>query len=268
MAKKDAKTAGSTFLAEVLAKLPTELQAQAKAAFEAAEASAAIEVLGEGVLRQADYGRAMTEVQAKETELETWHGQLNEWFGGVKEELVAARTKKPGTEPIDPVTKQPVTSTIDPTKVVTKEQLEQVLGDTERGAVQFFSNLNALSLQHFKDFGEVLDTNALLTDKRLLKGELKLDDVYKDAHKEKLTAKAQKAEADQREAIRLEERTKLQKEMATTHHPYPVSGREGPSTLDAIEAARTGQAPVAKSVDDMAAEYSRLAAGQRSTTSV
>lgn len=255
MAVKDAKTAGSTFLAEVLAKLPAELQAKAKEAFEDAAAASALEVIGQGVLRQSDYSRQANELQTKETELETWRGQLNEWFTGRKADLEELETlrKTRGTQPPADPNLKPAVPAVDTSKFISKEDFDKTLADTERGAVGFFSALNKLSIAHFQQFGEVLDTDTLLQDKRL--PTLGLDAVYKLVHKDQLDAKAAEAAAKAEQAIREDERKKLQ--AAQVHHPYPVRGNE-PSTLSMLEAAATDK-PVPRSIDDMAAEYARLA---------
>lgn len=265
MAKLDPKTAGSQFLADVLAKLPAEQQAQAKALFEDAGAAAALEVIGQGVLRQSDYSRQANELKTKETELETWHQSLTGWYEGKQAELAELPTlrekvKGLGTpDPTDPTHRQPAAPVVDPAKYVSKEDFDKTLADTERGAVGFFSQLNALSLKHYQQFGEILDTDQLLQDKRIV--QLGLQGVYAEVHKEQLDQKAAEAAKKAEDAIRADERAKTLAAAAATQHPYPVRGNE-PSTLDVLEAARSGSAPVHKSVDDMAAEYARLGAGR------
>jgi hypothetical protein len=148
---------------------------------------------------------------------------------------------------------------VDPTKVVTPESLAQTIAETERGAVAFFTDLNALSLQHFQQFGEILDTTKLITDKRVQ--QIGLRGVYAEVHKAQLDDRAAKQAKAAEDTIRADERTKVLAAQASQHHPYPVRGNE-PSSLDGIEAQRTGQAPTTKSVDDLVNEYARLSASR------
>ncbi len=141
---------------------------------------------------------------------------------------------------------------IDPAKYISREDFDKTLADTERGAVGFFSALNRLSLRHYQQFGEILDTDRLLQDKRI--ASLGLEGVYTDLHKDQLTAKATEAAQKAEAAIREDERKKV---LATqVQHPYPVRGTE-PSTLAVLEAA-ADQKPALRSIDEMAAEYARL----------
>jgi autotransporter translocation and assembly factor TamB len=111
-------------------------------------------------------------------------------------------------------------------------------------------------MEHYAQFGKVLDANLLLKDKRVQ--QLGIRGVYQDVFKEDLAAKAKAAEDAKIEVIRKEERDKIRAEMANAQAPYPVTGNE-PSTLDALEAARAGtQVPVGKTVEQMAGEYVRL----------
>lgn len=260
MAVRDAKTVGSTFLAEVIGKLPAALQAQAKTIFDAAEAAPAIEHVGNGALRQSDYSRTLTDAQAKVTEVETWKGSLDTWFESKKTDLEELAARRAGTfratgDPVDPAKPAPVVPPVDTSAFVSRKDFESVMDQTERGAVAFFSELNRLGLQHYQQFNEVLDTEALMKDPRLSKG-VSLREVYQDLHKEQIAAKA-KAASDAAEAqIRKDEREKVQREMAGSQHPYPVRGNE-PSTLDALEVP-ADKRPAVASVDDMAAELARL----------
>ena len=57
---------GSSFLAGVLAKVPEDLRAQVKAAFERPEAKDAVTLLGDGVLARSDYSKHMDQLRAQE----------------------------------------------------------------------------------------------------------------------------------------------------------------------------------------------------------
>src|SRR5262252_8094600 len=92
---------GQTFLAGVLAKLPAEQQAQAKAIFEAAEAKDAVTLLGDGALARSDYSRSMDQLREKEQALNEYYEKLNGWYGENKAALDQARTPvtPPKTDP-------------------------------------------------------------------------------------------------------------------------------------------------------------------------
>jgi hypothetical protein len=257
-----ASEAGKSFLAGVLARLPEALRAQAEATFAAAEAESALEVLGTGALAQPEINRRFDEIKKKETELDAWHGQLTEWFEQKKTDLAeldALRAKPAPTPELRPNGQPTPNGHVDPSRFISREDFDKTLAAQERGALAFFDQLNQLSLRHFKDFGEVLNTTPLLTDRRL--AQLGLEGIYQELHKEQLEARAKAAREAEVEKIRQEERTKLQAELAGQHHPYPVRGNE-PSTLDGIEAQVAGKPPQAKTIDDMVAEYARLSAAR------
>lgn len=239
------------FLAGVLAHVPEADRGKVEAALVALE---------EDGLRQADYSKVSAEAQAAKAKFDELYTKNTEWFQERQADLAALDALR--VENADLKTK--VTTVVtDPTKpvvdAITKKQLDDTLGETERGAVSFIAEANSLTLKHFKEFGEVLDITDLLKDKRVQ--QIGLRGVYADTFKDQLKAKADAAEAARVDAIRKEERTKVLAEVAGAHHPYPVVGNES-SSLDAIEAARAGQSPAVKSVEDMTSEYARLTAAR------
>lgn len=253
----DVIQAGQALLAGILATLPVELQGKAKEVFDSAEAAAAVKVLGEGALRQEDYSRNLNTTKDAEKKANDLFTANQTWWQSAQAEIaelealkakVATLEGKSLDKPID----KPV---VDPT-MVSRTDLEKILADTERGAVGFIAESNLLSLQHYKEFGEILNITELLQDKRVQ--QIGLSGVYRDKFKEQIAAKATAAQTARDDQIRKEERAKVQQEMSLAQSPYPIRGNE-PSTLDALEAARAGKAPALKSVDDMAAEYARLA---------
>lgn len=80
--------------------------------------------------------------------------------------------------------------------------------------------------------------------------------MYAETFKDQLATKLKATEDAKADAFRKEGYDKARTEYAS-RPPYPVIGNE-PSALDAIEAARSGQQPAVKTVDDFAAEYARL----------
>src|SRR5262249_34911614 len=140
---RDAKTTGAGFWAEVLAKLPEEKRTAAANLFEGAEAAPALELLGGGVLRQTEFSKLLNDLTTKETELDDWKKNLDTWYTGKQAALVELQEfrdgkRRPAGDPVDP-TKHP---TVDPAKVVTPEQLNKTLEDTERGALVVIQDLN------------------------------------------------------------------------------------------------------------------------------
>jgi hypothetical protein len=201
----------------------------------------------------------MNELGSKKAEADGLYESNKAWFEQKQaelQELDQLRTRLAATTTATTTTTTPV---VDPSKVVTPESLAQTIAETERGAVAFFTDLNALSLQHFQQFGEILDTTKLITDKRVQ--QIGLRGVYAEVHKAQLDDRAAKQAKAAEDTIRADERTKVLAAQASQHHPYPVRGNE-PSSLDGIEAQRTGQAPTTKSVDDLVTEYARLSASR------
>lgn len=253
----DAKTRGLQVL-ETLYPDPTVRQARAEELGEAG-----IATLGNHVLRQDDYSRQANELTAQRTAAQTaeqeakaLYEQNKAWWDQKQRDLqeldqlrqkVARGTADPA-DPADPANP----------KLVTVEDLAKTLADTERGAVAFFNDLNRLSLEHFQRFGEVLNTDALLQDKRVQ--QLGLRGVYAEQHKTQLEERAAAERKAAEDKIRADERTKVLAESASRF--IPQTGRGEPSTLDALEATRSGQAPQVRSIDEMAAEYARLGAAR------
>lgn len=237
-----------------------------------------LEALGKLALRQDDYSRSMNELgtqrtalAAKEAEVAAWHGELQSWFDQKNADLTELETLRqkiakpngnpnpnPGNPNPNPGAPNPDSAAPAPNaNFLTKDAFDRALAETERGAVAFFNDLNQLSLQHFQQFGEILDTQQLLTDKRVQ--QLGLRGVYADRFKPQLDERAAKVRLEAEEKIRADERQKIQAAQASQHHPYPIRGNE-PSTLDALEQARNpqGQPARSKTVDELVSEYARL----------
>src|SRR5262245_53603897 len=88
---------GQAFIAGVLAKLPEEQRAQAKAIFDAAEGKEAVTLIGDGVLARADYSRSMDTLREKEGALNEYYTRLNGWYTDNEAALKAARGNDGGT---------------------------------------------------------------------------------------------------------------------------------------------------------------------------
>jgi len=212
--------------------------------------------LEEGGLRQADYSKLSAEAQKAKQQFDALYAQNMDWFETRKADLAELDTLRQKVAAGDPNPHPPnPTPTTIPADAITKKQLEDHLATMERGAVGFIAESNVLALKHYKDFGEVLNITELLADPRVQ--QIGLQGVYQAKFAEQIKTKADAAQAARDEALRKEGADKARAELAASRHPYPVVGNE-PSSLDALEAAQAGQKPTVKSLDDIAAEYSRL----------
>jgi hypothetical protein len=242
MALKDA------FLAGILAHVPEA---------ERGKAQEALEGLEERGLMRSDYSKLADQATKAQQAADKLLADNQAWWDAHKEsmtELDALRARV--TSGGDPAP-QPQPPKL-PDGLITKKELTEILNQTERGAVGFIAEANVLSIQHYKDFGEILNVTELATDPRAQ--QIGIQGVYREKFKEQLAAKAKTAADAQAEAFRLEGEKRAMERLSQQRGPgYPVVGNE-PSSLDAIEAAvRSGDGKVQlKSLDDMAVEYARL----------
>ncbi len=243
------------FLAGVLASMPEADRAKAEARL--------IE-LEEGGLRQADYSKVVAEARAAKDAADDLLAKNQAWFAERKASLeevdtlrakVAAGDTRPNPNPLDQKFELPK-------DLITDKSLKERLDLMERQAVGFITETQGLVLKHFKDFGEILDTAALVSDPRAQ--QIGIQGVYNEKFKEQITAKVKAADEAKAEAFRVEGEKRAMERIAAQRGPgYPVLGNET-SSLDAIEAARAsadGKVQV-KSLDEISAEYNRLSASR------
>lgn len=241
------------FLAGILAHVPEG---------DRGKAEAALVTLEEGGLRQADYSKQSAEAQAAKQKFDDLYAKNSDWYTQRQKDLQELDTLRAqvasggggGTGTEQPPAKLPE-------DVITKKMLAETLDTTERGAVAFIAEANALTMRHFKEFGEILNVSDLLADPNVQK--IGLRGVYQEKFKAEIAGKVKAADDARLDTVRKEERTKVLAELASRSHPYPVAGNEV-SSLDAIEAARlSGDGKITvKTVDDMASEYARLNASR------
>lgn len=217
---------GQEFLNSVLAKLPADKQAAAKALFEDPTAKDAVTLVGAGALARSDYSKNLDALKAKEDELVVWYednkAALDE-FVKIKPEYDTLKgTKKEDPPKVDP---------IDPRKVA-----EEVLASQGRNYVDVADWIADRKLDHYVKFGEILDTRALLDDPRLGKpvaGQpgrvVSLPDLYHEKYGEKLAAKQKEAD-DKKFNDEVEKR--LAERRAQQPQPFPLRGES--SVLDAL----------------------------------
>lgn len=250
---------GQSFLAGVLAKLPAEQQAQAKAIFESPEAKDAVVILGDGTLARSDYSKNLDALKTKETELSTKFESLNDWYAAneaalkeyptLKTEIATLKATPP--KPGDPPKPEPP---VDP-RAVAREEIDAA----GREYVGVSAWLAGKAVQHSQMFGEPLDTMALVQNPKLGKpiaGQpgrvFSLDDAYRESHGERVEKKQKEtteaafnAEVDKRVAEKLK---------GQVNQPFPLRG-ESPSVLDVLTEK---EGPAAHTLDSALAEYERL----------
>jgi hypothetical protein len=230
----------SAYLAGILAHIPEA---------ERGKVETEIETLEKDGLRQSDYSKKSDELQAEKTKFEGLYASNLDWFEQHKAALAETDTLRARVVELE---KKPAPTTADlPKDLIRRSDLDGM----ERDAVGFIAASTRLGLEHFQNFGKVLDISALLADKRIQT--LGLQGVYNETFKDDITAKATAAQTARDEAIREEARKEERAKLAATRTQYPVVGNET-SALDGIEASRDGKAPAVRSVDEMAAEYARL----------
>jgi len=257
---------GQAFLAGVLAKLPAELQAQAKELFEKPEAKDAVVLVGDGAMARPDYSKAMDALRTKEQEAQQRLDSLNQWWEANSTALQEYKTIKPEYErlratrhadPADP-DPEPVSrpDPVDPRKVV-----EEVLAAEGPGYVRLSAWLAGKATEHYQMFGEVMDVMAIADNPKLGKpiagqpGRVySLQDAYHEKYGERVAARDKEL---QEKRFNDEVEKRLKEERAkTTGHPFPLRG-EAPSVLDVLN---TDKGPAAHTLDTAVAEYERLQA--------
>ena len=219
---------GQEFLSSVLAKLPADKQAAAKALFEDPTAKDAVTLAGAGALARSDYSKNLDALKAKEDELVTWYednkAALDE-FVKIKPEYDVLKGTKTKEDPpkVDPP--------IDPRKAA-----EEVLAAQGRNYVEVADWIADKKLDHFIKFGELLDTRGLLDDPRLGKpvaGQpgrvVSLPDLYTEKYGEKLAAKQKEADDKKFEA---EVEKRLAERRSQQPNPFPLRGES--SVLDSL----------------------------------
>lgn len=249
-----ASDSGKAFIDSVLAKLPENLRAGAQAAFAAPEAAEALTVVGDGVLARSDYSKSMDDLKEKETQLASDYENLTKWYDTNKTALAKVTTleaeiaRLQGAPPPTPEEKKEPS-----VGGLTKEELNQILEDRDKGYAGVLALTNSLTAKHLRDFNEVLDVTQLVD--YATKNKVDLKTAYDTVHKERIEAKVKAEEEAKvnklREEIRAEERKNL------SQMPYPV--RNGaPSVLDILENKQ--DSPANHTVDTAVAEYERLQA--------
>lgn len=110
--------------------------------------------LEEGQLRQSDYSRLAQEAQEVKKRATDYYQQLVEWEATKRKELVTA----------DP-NAEPNAGGGDP-EYLSRDAFRQEMSKVENGAIGFIAALSKTSMKHFKEFGTILDTDAVIAKAR------------------------------------------------------------------------------------------------------
>ena len=256
---------GQEFLTGVIAKLPVELQAQARELFGKPEAKDAIILVGDGALARPDYSKAMNELKAKETELNSKLTNLNVWFTenqAALEEYVAIKpeydTLKAGGKGTPPAAdpNKPATP-VDPRKVV-----EEVMSEQGPQYIQIAAWLHDKGQEHRDLFGERLNTQEITNHPKLgrpIVGQpgrvFSLQDAYNEKYGERVATKQK--ELDEKKFNDEVEKRLAAERAKSAGQPFPLRGDASPSVLDVLA---TKDGPAAHTIDSAVAEYERLQA--------
>ena len=241
---------GQAFLQQVLAKLPEDKRAAAKALFEDAGAKDAVTLAGDGVLARADYSKAMDELRAKGEELDTWFhdnkAAVDDYLA-IKPKYDELTRTTPPPKPADPPPPDPRQVALD------------LLNEQGPHYLQASAWLAAKALEHKDLFGERLDVMALVSDPRLgkqIKGQpegrvVSLPDLYQEKYGEKVTAKEKEVtEAKFNEEV---DRRIKARDAGQVRNPYPLRGEA--SVLDALT---DEGGPAKHTIDSAVALYDSL----------
>lgn len=250
------------FSARVLSSITDpEQRAKAEAGIAAIKAVApAAQAFGDGIAGQSEIDRQMQalttqtqelttrqqELDQREERLGTWHGELTNWYTENKGYI--EKGKKAGAAP--------TTTVVDPTKtavpagVLTEEQLAERFQQRDLAYLGFARDQSQITREHFAKFGEIVDLEPLLQHPSIAK--IGLTGVYELVHKERLTQHETQQKAKAEEAIRLDERQKVNAANATMPYLSPTGAGSG-SPLDALTVGKPDSV-----ADAAAAHYHRL----------
>ncbi len=240
---------GQAFLQSVLAKLPADKQAAAKALFDDPVAKDAVTLVGDGALARSDYSKNLDALKAKEDELATWFAD-NE---GALKEYVAIKPEYDKLKATPPPDKK------DPPAVDPRKAAEDLLAEQGPHFLQAAGWLAAKAVAHERMFGEELDVVGLAADPRLgkpLKGGpegrvVSLPDLYAEKYGEKVSAKQK--EADEKKFNEEVDRRLKERVAQQASNPFPLRGES--SVLDVLSEQ---DGPAKHTIDTAVAEYERL----------
>lgn len=258
---KTKRDSGAEVLTSVLQLIPEAQRGTIQETLSDPAIQAAVaDLLGDGVLRQQDYSRAMNELQEQQTAVKTWHESLKTWHAENAGKLQEYERLKAAGGRLDD--DPPPTSTKLPDNVVTKDDFTKTLADRDAQWAGFFAVAQPLAFQHFQRFGEALDVNALMAEAQRTGKSFQA--AYETHYAEKIQAyqvqQTQKAEADLRAKIEAEVKAKYSGQAS----PYPIGvPSTDPSVVDALGfGAKPNGTPEDFTVEAAAREYMQAVARQ------
>lgn len=248
----DLLAAGKALVDQFIAKLPEDLRGSATEMFSKPEAHEAIKFAGDAALMRSDYSRNSDVVAQDKARVQKWHEDLTTWHAQVKDlATLGEQAKAKGWTPDTPDPLQTPAKAEIPTDVVRTGDLDA----QAKLAVQYMNAAMGLSVKHFREFGEDLNMDELITDPRV--GQLGIQGVYNAKFKDRYEEKAKTSRDADRAKFEAEIRADERKRQA--NRPLtPVSGESSP--LDVLDPSVSK--PGSASVEDMVAEYERLVSAQ------
>jgi hypothetical protein len=254
---------GQSFMAGVLAKLPAELQAQAKTIFESAEAKDAVTVIGDSTLARSDYSRSMDSLREKEQALTEYYQRLDGWYTDNKAALDEARTRG-GPDPAPTPAPAPTPTAMQLSQADIRRIADEAINEAGKDYIAVTAFLTTQGARHSHLFGEPLDMTELVANPKLGKpvygqpGRVySLQDAYTEKYGERLRAKQQETE-DKRINDEVEKRLGERLRTTPTSHPFPLRAESSP--LDVLS---TKDGPAVHTLDSAVAEYERLVAAKQ-----
>lgn len=277
-----ASEAGKAFLAGVFAKLPESVRSQVETAFNAAEAEAALEVIGTGALAQPEINRKLDEISKQDTELKAQlaaatdlYERNDAWYKKNEAALKEYPTLKSELDRLKagdngdgdgngsgdrrpaPVDRKTIEETI-------ASLLDTQLAERERGYVDVVAFMQDTGASHLKLFGELPAMRELTANPKLGKPILgqpgrvySLQDAYNEKYGTQIAAKEKEAHD---KGIEEEVQKRLAEERKKdVNHPFPLRGGPGPSVLDVLD---TKDGAAAHTLDTAVAAYESLQAGR------
>jgi len=259
---------GQSFLAGVLAKLPTEQRAQAEAIFNAAEAKDAVTLLGDGALARSDYSRSMDSLREKESALTEYYTRLDGWYTDNKAALDAARAGGGGDPAPGPAPAPAPAPAAGGNVALTQDDIRRIANDAINEAGRDYIAVSAFlatqGARHSHLFGEPLDMTELVANPKLGKpvygqpGRVySLQDAYLEKYGERIQQKHKEAE-DKRINDEVDKRWAERLKQTQSGHPFPL--RQESSPLDVLQ---TKEGPAQHTLDSAVAEYERLVAAKQ-----
>ena len=235
MAKKQPKDEAAKYLEGVLAKVPEDKRAAVR---EALGVDAILEDLGAHILRQEDYSKLANEAEEAKKQTDAKYKENVDWYkvnlpklaegealakerDDLKAKLEAAAQANAGDPDEDTISAalKKVGERGYLTRAEAEKTLAQTLAQRESDFVGFSLALNNISMQHYVDYKEKLDTVKLV--KLAREAGKSLDVTYAEMSADLREAKQEATAKEHEAALEKKIREKLVTEMSA-RGPYPT----------------------------------------------